>query len=546
MKRKYNVEPGGILSDCFERVRENFYDRIDENVHAAVYHGTHDLSYAEPEFTGKYLDLCAYYYETEHDERALKKGLTVINAIRENMRGDGYIGTLSAGNEYKAFSVWNQGFTLYGISRMYEVTGRDDIRQLMTAAADWIVASFSGETPVDILDATNNGTQHLSVLYAIGRVFLLTHDRKYRDFLENILAYCETTNMNLLSFDSILNLRSRKGIEMLVIYLGVLQYGLWEKNDTAVLAAKRYWKEVYETQIRNTGNGSLREFWTEGGNAPRLLPTEEKPNETCVAVGWLELSLALCFAEPKAEYLDAIEQTVFNHMLGSLEKSGADLAYYQGNFGKKIFRTASGLYQCCRYRGFTFFSYLKEYLYRVSESEILPILYCPSKLTGDDFEVEQKTDYPKNGTVSYHIRNKKEGLTLKLRIPRWCDTFSFTKDGKPFVPKTDNGFAVFPLPTGECEIVADFSMTVKTQIDNIDGKRYASATYGPLLLAQETRFGNPLFAEVDEHFLPLRCEDVPDALVHFAYNGVHFVDFSSAGKENPLEDAYTVFVPVKK
>ena len=49
----------GILYQCFEKVRRHFYDTIDASLHAKTYEGAHDIHYAEPEFTGKYLDICA-------------------------------------------------------------------------------------------------------------------------------------------------------------------------------------------------------------------------------------------------------------------------------------------------------------------------------------------------------------------------------------------------------------------------------------------------------------------------------------------------------
>ena len=121
---------GGVLASCFDKVRRNFYERIRAEKHAEVYVGTHDLRYAEPEFTGKYMDICARYYEMEGDARALENGLAVVDSIRQNMRADGYIGCLESGNERAAFSIWNHGFTMYGITRMYEATGDESILAL--------------------------------------------------------------------------------------------------------------------------------------------------------------------------------------------------------------------------------------------------------------------------------------------------------------------------------------------------------------------------------------------------------------------------------
>ena len=157
----------GILKDCFEKVRRNFYEKIDESKHAAVYAGIFDESYAEPEFTGKFMDLCAYYYESEGDARALKKGMAVVESIRANQREDGYLGCLAPGKELVAFSFWNHGFTLYGLVRMYEATGDESILTLARRAADFVLQAYADPACPDILEAGNMGSQNISCLYAI-------------------------------------------------------------------------------------------------------------------------------------------------------------------------------------------------------------------------------------------------------------------------------------------------------------------------------------------------------------------------------------------
>lgn len=96
---------GGVIFRCYERVKEHFYRGIDADIHAAVYRGRFDTSYAEPEFTGKFMDICACRYERDGDAAALKKGMAVVDSIEKNIRADGYIGCLEDGNECMVFSV---------------------------------------------------------------------------------------------------------------------------------------------------------------------------------------------------------------------------------------------------------------------------------------------------------------------------------------------------------------------------------------------------------------------------------------------------------
>ena len=539
MEKIYQKLTDGVLFDRFCKVRSNFYEKIDENIHAATYVGEHAIKYAEPEFTGKFMDICARYYEREGDSRALMKGMAVVNSIKENIREDGYLGMLGEGNELEMFSIWNQSFTLYGLTRMHDATGDPEIKRLVVMAADFIVNTFSGEGHPDILKATNKGSQHISCLYPLLRAYEVTGEARYLDFVGGVLDYCETTDMNLLSFDSILTLRSQKGIEMIVVYLAVLKYGLITGNEKAVRAAERYFEEVRLTQIRNTGNGTIYESWTEKGNAPRLMPTEEKPNETCVAVGLVELAAALFHVFPEAKYLDVIEKTLFNHMCGSLEKSGSDLAYYQGNYGRKIYRTAGGAYQCCRYRGFTLFSYLNDLLYRFDGETLIPMIYTSSEFSAGGVSCTQSTSYPKSGEITFKIKSDR-ALTLKLRVPAWCKEYSLDTDAE-----LCGGYLCVRLEAGESEVHLTLVRRAEITPCEIDGKSYVEVNYGPMLMARDTHFGGELWQSLSEDATFEERDGEDEAMVKLVTDGMILVDFASAGGNDPENDTYTVFIPKK-
>ena len=544
MEKIYSRLNDGVLFERTEKVRSNFYEKIDENIHAATYEGEHELKYAEPEFTGKFMDICARFYSREGDERALKKGMAVVESIKKNIRADGYLGMLGEGNELKMFSVWNHSFTLYGLTSMYFATHDGAIKELVIRAADWVLDTFTGEGHPDILDATNKGSQHISCLYPMLRAYEATGDARYLDFVGGVIDYCETTNMNLLSFDSILTLRSQKGIEMIVVYIAVLKYGLLTKNQRAIDAARRYFEEVRTTQIRNTGNGTIYESWTENGNAPRLMPTEEKPNETCVAVGITELAVALFHVFPEAKYLDVMEKTLFNHMCGSLERSGSDLAYYQGNYGRKIYRTAGGAYQCCRYRGFTLFTYLNDMLYYFDGETLIPMLYASSEWRFGRISCRQVTDYPREGEIGFEIVSDK-AITVKLRVPAWCRSYSVALNGERIDAKADEGYISLPLCAGESRIKLCLEREVVVEKHEIEGKPYISVNYGPLLMAHDTHFGGELWQEISggAKFAPASTGD--EAIVRLDSQEMTLVDFASAGGNSPETDLYTVFIPLK-
>ena len=52
----------GILGDYYEKVKNALLYDVDAEQHANTYIGEHDEWYAEPEFSGKYIDICVKIY----------------------------------------------------------------------------------------------------------------------------------------------------------------------------------------------------------------------------------------------------------------------------------------------------------------------------------------------------------------------------------------------------------------------------------------------------------------------------------------------------
>ena len=318
MFKKKSEPTNGILYEYREKIIENLIYKIDADLHAETYTGNKGSDmYAEPEFTGKYLDLCMKIYRDQKNQRALENAKKVVDSIITNQRADGFLGCLPEGKENLNFGVWNQAFTLLGLTSYYLETGDKRALEAAHKSVSYTMDNFI-EGRADILEALNGGTQHISILYFICLLYKATKEEKYKEYILFIVETIKHSDLNFFQFEDILELRTRKGIENFVILLGILEYAEIFGDKEAVLAVEKYWQQVADTQIRNTGNGTIKEFWTEGGNGCMLLGTDIKANETCVAVGWIELSLALFYRKQDAKYLDAIDKTLYNHILASI------------------------------------------------------------------------------------------------------------------------------------------------------------------------------------------------------------------------------------
>ena len=525
----------GLLYEYRQKVIENLIYKVDADVHADTYtvRDNYDM-YAEPEFTGKYLDLCMKMYRTYKNETALENAKKVVDSIVKNQRADGFVGCLSEGKETLNFGVWNQAFTVLGLVSYYKETGDEKALEAADKSVCYTMNSFM-DGKADILDALNGGTQHISILYFICLLYKATKNEKYKKYILFIVDTIKKSDLNFFDFEDILDLRTRKGIENFIVLLGILEYAEIFEDKDAVTAVDKYWQQVADTQIRNTGNGTLTEFWTEGGNGCMLLGPDVKANETCVAVGWIELSLALFYLKQDVKYLDQIDKSLYNHMLASISEDGSDFAYYQPNYGKKIKTKEVGLYKCCRYRGFTLFSYMDEMLYYEDKNFLVPMLYTSNNYCSKDVDVTMETNYPFEGLVKLTAIAQKEKV-LKLRVPKNCAVTEFAINGIKQNFEITDGYILVELykriPV-QVEIVLEKGLNI--EYGKINDTEYVAFTYGCVLLAARD-IDSDTKINKDDLSIKERISN-NDTRMAFSIGGVNYCDYASA-------DDYSVWMPL--
>ncbi len=535
----------GFLKEIYDKCKAHFVSTIDPALHAAAYVGEYrDVGFAESEFAGKYMDVCVSFYRQTGDERLLENARTVADSVLRNQRPDGYIGGYAAGYEWTKFSVWNQAFTAIGMISVSEATGEEKYLASAERSVTYIARHFL-DTEDSILNAQNYGAQHLAILIPTAMLCIKTKKAVYREFFEKVLQTMRGSTNDFTHFESILELQSKKAIENLCCLIGMLIYAK-ETNDQGVIASMRqYWQELADTQICETGNGTTRELWRENGNAPGFRPVEECPNETCVAVGWAELSMLLYELDGTSNYLDKIEQTLFNHLLGALDSSCCDFGYYQPNFGSRITRTAEDVYKCCRYRGFSAVAAIPSHLFGEAGDQITPLIYTNADFANDRIRITEETDYPFDGRIKFTVTGHG---SLRLRIPAWCKSYKLLRNGAPCNAAVQNGFVTLSGDWSSDEVIFEPEMQPIQKTVAIEGVDYAGITYGPVVCALERPTAGEIFnAELDAS-APLGRVEPDGCRLRFraagALNGkpcvLDLVDYPSAGRAPGSE--YTVWV----
>ncbi len=519
------------LGNMFKSASEYFLNDIDPSIHKNAYVGVHSEWFAESEFAGKYLDtLVTYskYYnsigESEKAARSLENAKQIVDSIIENQRSDGYIGGLGEGFETLNFSVWNQAFTMLGLISYYEATSDASALECALRIAHFNAELFmSGKA--DINSGINNGSQHLSILLPLVRLSKVSDDPTVKLFIQYIIFSIRASDNNFFEFKSILDLRSKKGIENFLILIGLLEYGIEFDDVNAVSACKKYWDELKLTQIRENGNGTVGEVWTENGNAPKMLSADMKPDENCVAVGYIEFSLALYYLTHDTKYIDEVEKTVFNHLLGAASLDGSDFAYYQPNFGRRITHTEASMYKCCRYRGYSAVSHIPDMLFLREDDTIHTLLYADSRYKDNDIIIEEKSEYPYGKRLHLSVEAKNAPLKISLRIPKYAQNALLTLGESKLHP---NGHIVTVEinEVGKYDIDLSFELSPEKHEVMIDGVKRLGLTYGSVLLAAETD-GDVDLLKVDTSMPISKISDFD-----FELSNVKFTDYASAGREH--------------
>lgn len=563
---------GGVLADRCDNNIENLYLKISVDSLKNVFKETHDRWYAEPEFAGHYLACGPNIYHTSGNEEVMKRNTDLVQTIIDYQREDGYLGMYHEGMEFDwTFSVWNQNFVIKGLLKQYAETGNEAALQAAMKCANYNANAFLKED-AELLLGVNQGIQHSTILEEIANLYTITGKQLYLDFANYIIDRLERSSIKVVSTPNDIEwwasptmLGSTKGLEMLIVYFGVLKMYQVTGDERYLTAAQNYFKALRHTQIRITGNGTLTENWNLGGNKPVELSNDMRPNENCVAMAYMKLAADLSLFTGDASYYDELENTLYNHMLGSQAHDGHDFSYYQGNIGYKIHEKEPGAYSCCRYRGMRILANLPQYVYMQSDAGIAVNLFTPSTTTatidGVDVALVQQTSYPQDGLVSIDVKPAADlNFALLIRKPAWSEDVTVVVDGSELSCEEENGYLILEKEwsASGAKVEVNIEMTSSFKKAEMNRQQHAAVKYGPLVLSIDSRYGTPIESTkiklTEKPELVSLMDGVEDwtpqvkfqvsGMVHGKQQMVTLVDYASAGSIDAGVDQFRLWIPV--
>ena len=423
----------------------------------------------------------------------------------------------------------------------------------MCGQVDYIMTKIGKEENglLPITSASRNwyGLNSSSLLEPIVRLYNITKNEKYLDFANYIVSEggCFAEDVFRLAEQKKLRLYqypTTKAYEMTSCFEGLLEL----YRITGI--------EWYKTAILNFADLILEDDFTVIGSAgcthelfDHSTVRQANTNnchimqETCVTVTLMKFFLQLHLLTGDSKYIDAFEISYYNAYLGAVNTEmeiGAH-PFPEGVIPKAMpfdsyspltadvrgkiiggFRVMEGdkFYGCCVCIGSAGIGSVHKASLLAYDKGLVQNLYIDGVVdthspSGAPVKITTKTAYPACGSISITVESTDE-FTLKLRVPAWCDNASFTVGENTF--KASAGYVDVPIKnTEKIDVSLDMPIRVIKPIpyasqvlmtktvwggnsitvpvydeESPDAKNNVALMRGPLMLAQDSRFGYDL------------------------------------------------------
>lgn len=545
--QKRNVSVYGVWRRRMEDSLVNWSLKADDDLMLDGFRNRPGIHQCIGEHIGKFLDGAIDCNCICNNSALWNKINRLVEGLIASQEEDGYIGTYAKGERFQcnhidtstnAWDVWVFKYCLLSLINYYNLKGWEPALEAAMKATDLLIDLFGPEGSINFNRTDGHkGLASGSVLEPIMYLYNITGEKRYLDFAEYIVTYYwerydpkEPRIMPLLRDRAELRLIGRgKAYEMMSCFIGLLEYyrvtGKNEYLDMIIDA-----RDIIADKMRHiTGCPSDFEWFKEPGKI-----CERAYMENCVAFTWMQLNSKLFELTGDDRCIDLIEETAWNHIMGSICPDGSTWAYHMKTTGPKDYRYWSQLKDtkdfkgapltCCNTNGERALALVPMYFYTKDEYETINInFYGPSKVEiehadAGKVEIEQKTDFPKTGKIKLILKSKKQKpFNISLRIPEWTD--SMVVNGTKYTRDKDKRIQIQIDSNTEIDIFIEMKLRLICP-GFVNRGKYVIA-YGPLVFAVDS---HPEGWRYDQVALKIDREEVLEKVNVKFENGWPYID----------------------
>jgi DUF1680 family protein len=475
------------------------------------------------EYAGKWLDAAVHTLSAmPHPEleTATQQFAARLLATQET---DGYLGTELPENRLKTtWPLWMHWLAMKSLRAYGEYSGKQAYKMAAIKGADWILEQFD-----PILDERSpflRESGYLSNVDELTAAYLATGDRKYYEFARRAI----------LTYPRLKKMRESEKADgghsySMATYLGaavlLAQAGADEEMLDWIIAI---WQDIADHHTFPTGSNSTHEHLKE----PPANVQDGELQETCATVEWLIFTHRLYLATGEVRFMNMLERTVRNALLGAQSTDGMKWTYFlpMGQYKKWL----NGPTNCCFYSGPRGIARLPRLIYHLDEQGLRIDLFESGKARFDwegiPVLVSQETTYPLDGKVVIRVAPERPlSFSLKIRIPEHCDPIQLMVDGEPQAWQAQAGQYIVLSRTWRPEQTIALAFDLQTKVERLsDGT--GVVLRGPQALAVDRRDNrvDMRYIEIVEPIKLQRVDDAADGRPQ--YQGI----FEVAGKNTPV------------
>lgn len=433
----------------------------------------------------KWIEAVGYSLANHPDTKLKNQAKEVIDLICNAQLENGYLDTLYVINDRNSiFANLKDFHELYCFGHMteaaisfYNATGERKFLDTVCRFADLICNTF-GE------DKVKGYPGHEIAEMALVKLYDITGKEKY---LNTAKFFIDERGKKPYYYDKVLGKETVEdnyhynqahcepkhqyeavghAVRGVYLYSGMADIAKRYCDNELYMACKKLIENIINKKMYITGGiGS-----TAHGEAFSFdydLPNDLAYSETCASIGLIFFARRMLEIAPDADIADTVERALYNTVLSGMSQDGKSFFYVnplevlpeashkdsRKSHIKPIRQKWFGC-ACCPPNLARLISSVGEYCYTQNNNTVYIHQFIGGKVHTDKGEISICSSYTDDGNVSFVI-SPKEKFTLAVRIPKWCDDFSFSHKAQ-----IKDGYAYFEIST-DIQIDAHFKMGVK-------------------------------------------------------------------------------------
>lgn len=423
----------------------------------------------------------------------------VVGEWLKTQQPDGYLGTFDEADRWKSMDVWLQAHVMIGLLTYSELTGDDVSFAAAVRVANRVLEDFGpGRRPLHEVGAFD-GMQASAIVEPMMWLHRRTGEQRYLDFGRWIVdvdwdaADGPAIASSLREGRGVAGLRHTKAAEMLIVLAAMVELYRETGDERHLEPVLIAWEDVVQHHLYPTGSASVDEFFQPRSELPS--DGHEGIGETCVTMSWIYLNLGLARLTGEARFVDAIEQTLYNHLLGAQSPDGRGWAYFVGLRDAKRYARHWDA-DCCPVRGTRALCLAPSAAFGVDAGGVRVNLYEASEAdltlaSGERVSISLASRYPFEGLVRIELRPERtQQFALRLRVPAWCEEWSVRAAGETLSAAVDkHGYVVVEREwqLGDT-LELELAMPVRVVLDALGNKGRAALVRGPLVYAVDASY----------------------------------------------------------